>query len=448
MNSDLKFPFHALELLEKLNNNGFEAYIVGGAVRNALLGLPYEDIDVTTSAKIDDIKRVFSDCKIIETGVKHGTLTVVNNGKNYEITTFRNDGDYQDHRHPDNVSFVSSLNEDLSRRDFTVNALAYSFDGRLIDLFDGVSDLENGLIKAVGDASKRFDEDALRILRAVRFCSEYGFEVEHETYLAMKKKVGNLRFLSVERVFLETTKILLGKYASRVLKKYSFVIFNVFPELQPEYKCLHLNLSHKFDVFEHTLCALDNLEVRDEQLVWATLFHDAGKPFTIKFGDDGYRHFPGHWTISEKIVKGVLTRMKAPKKFAENVCTLVLYHDYNFESGKGEIKRFLSKYGETLFEKLLVIKRADLMAHSKHGINKYGHFYYTLKDLFTEIRDNNECYKLSDLAVNGEYLIKKGYSGKAVGSTLDKILDLVIDGKLQNDVRSIDFYLENIKNDR
>ncbi|MBO4573228.1 MAG: HD domain-containing protein [Clostridia bacterium] len=440
----MNFSSGALDVLKILNDNGYEAYIVGGAVRDALMGVPCHDTDIATNAKTADIMRVFSSFKVIPTGEKHGTMTVIKDGVSYEITTYRTDGEYGDCRHPKDVSFVSSIYDDLKRRDFTVNAMAYSKSSGLIDLFGGQEDIKTKTIRAVGDPLKRFDEDGLRILRAVRFASKLGFSIEEKTLAAMHEKYANIYKLSAERVFSETTEILSGAHSDLALDKYSYFIFCAVPEIQPEYKFDQMNRSHAYDVYEHTVRTVKLCEERIPVVLWALLFHDAGKPFTAVLGRDGQRHFPDHWLVSCDIAKKALTRLKASNAFIDEVCCLVKNHDDLWLGGKPHIKRLLRDHGRTYIEHLFVVKKADLYAHSEFGINRFEHFYYNSLRQYREIIDNDECYSLSALKISGEDVKSLGYDGKKVGETLNKALDAVIDEKIPNEKTALlNFIKEN-----
>ncbi|MBP5177482.1 MAG: CCA tRNA nucleotidyltransferase, partial [Clostridia bacterium] len=431
LNNDVKFPKEALAVLKRLNENGYDAYIVGGAVRDALTGRPLQDVDIATDARTEDVRRVFSPiAKVVETGVKHGTVTVVFGGSHYEITTFRSDGSYSDARHPDSVRFIGDIAEDLKRRDFTVNAMAYSEKSGVIDFFDGKGDIQKKILRAVGDPEARLKEDSLRILRAVRFSSQLGFTVEANTLEAMKNNVRSLSGLSAERIFAELTRRLCGKYRYKALKNYAFFIFYVLPELQAEYMCDQMNLSHRFDVYDHTVYALKQCKVFTPEVSWALLLHDSGKPYTITYGTDCQRHFPDHWSVSEKIADKVLTRLKAPNELKNEVRFLCLYHDDYFRGGKPTIKRFLSKYGEKYMKDLCTVKRADWLAHSDFGVKRYEKAFNAFCGDLDEVLNSGDCYRISDLEVDGDDIVALGFSGKAIGDVLRRVLDKVIDGEL------------------
>ena len=443
MKDKLNFPRFVLDVLFRLNDAGFEAYIVGGAVRDAISGMSSDDYDITTNARTEEVEKVFHDANIIETGIKHGTVTVVLDGVSYEITTFRTDGTYSDVRHPDSVSFVGDISEDLSRRDFTINAMAYSEKTGIVDLFGGREDLENKVIRAVGDPIKRFNEDALRILRAVRFASKLGFTIEKTTLDAMKTCVNNVRSLSVERIFVEITKTLCGEFRYFALHEYSYFLFAVVPEIQPEYMFDQMNNSHKYDVYEHTLHAIEFCDKVTPVIMWALLFHDSGKPYTTVYGTDNQRHFPKHWEVSSEFAGQALERMKAPKEFTREVKFLAFYHDDYFHGGKATIKRFFNKYGEKYMLDMCAVKRADWLSHSDYGVKKYEPFYNRFNDDVHAVIENGECYSVAQLDVNGNDVAALGFSGKIIGKILSDVLDRVIDEKLENKKEKIITYIKS-----
>ncbi len=434
----MELPTHLHKILDKLNDAGFEAYAVGGAVRDSILGLPLYDFDITTSAKVDEIKRVFEDFKIIDTGIKHGTVTVHAYGISYEITTFRSDGEYLDNRRPKSVTFVTSLEEDLKRRDFTINALAYSKKSGIIDLFGGLEDLKNGVIRAVGEPVKRFDEDALRILRAIRFSAKLGFKIEENTLNAMNLRKENLQNISKERVFAELTKTLLEKNAHLALYDYFEVISAVIPELKVCYGFDQMSLSHSYDVYLHTLKSLEILERRSQITTWAILLHDIGKPGTCVFGTDGHRHFPDHMYLSVEISEKILTRFKVGNDFKRRVLALIKHHDDYFNS-KYDVKRFLNEYDQELFEDLIVVKKADLLTHSQHGISKYQKSYNLVVTNFNEVIEKGECYRLEDLNISGNDLIDLGFEDVKIGVVKNRLLDLVMRGEIANEYSELVF---------
>lgn len=430
-------PNHVQIVLDKLAENGYEAYVVGGAVRDALLGRKVNDYDVTTSAKTSDTKKVFADYKVIPTGEKHGTLTVIVDGFPVEITTFRSEEGYTDHRHPDEVRFVNSLEEDLKRRDFTVNAMAYNPEKGIIDLFDGQDDLKKGVIRTVGNSEERFKEDSLRILRAVRFVAKTGFDIEEKTFEAMEALKGDLKNVSVERIFSELTKILCADYAAKALILCKDIVFEVLPELKPMDGFEQKSLSHDYDVYTHTVKALELCKERTPVICWTLLLHDSGKPFTFIVDELGYGHFPKHMPESEKIAKNVLTRLKAPVKFTERVCLLVLNHDRSFDDDEYKIKKFMSLFGEEAFRQLLVVKEADCYAHSAHGIEKYKHCHILSRQTYDKIKQRGDCFYFSEMKLSGGYLSSFGFNGKQIGTVKHKLFELVLKNKIPNDVEAL-----------
>lgn len=419
--------------ITRLNSCGYEAYVVGGAVRDELSNVNVNDYDLTTSAKTDEVKQVFADCKIIATGEKHGTLTVIKNDISVEITTFRTENKYSDSRHPDNVRFVSNLEEDLKRRDFTINAMAYSPQCGLIDIFGGLDDIKNKIIRAVGDPKQRFCEDALRILRAVRFEAQTGFDIEDSTKKAMLDTKVLLSKVSVERIFTELSRILIAPYAAKALYNERKIVFEVLPEIEPEDGFEQKSLSHCYSVYEHTVKAIENAEGSNLEVMWTLLLHDSGKPFTLFIDDNGYGHFPGHMIKSTEITRKTLKRLKAPTRFINHVAVLVENHDKVFDDDKYKIKRFMSEYGKDLFNELLTVKVADCYAHSKYGISKYEHCHILSKKAFDDILSNGECYNQNDLKISGDDLIKIGVNGINVGRLKYRLFDLVLKNKIQNE---------------
>ena len=315
----MKLPADVVEYLNVFNRGGFSAYVVGGAVRDSLLGDEPFDFDVATSAKTEDIKKLFPENDIFETGVKHGTLTVKFKGRLYETTTFRIDGKYFDKRRPETVIYTSDLKKDLGRRDFTVNALALSASGEITDSYNGLKDLSARIIRTVGDPEKRFEEDALRILRAVRFAAELGFDIEEKTFAAMIKKRGNLASVSKERIFAELNKILLGKFAKDAFIKYKEIVFEVLPVLRAGDGFDQKSSSHTDEV-------LSLLKEKTPVTCWAALLHDSGKPFSLVVDKAGHGHFPEHMRVSADIAEKILCEIRAPNDLKKRVVQIILLH--------------------------------------------------------------------------------------------------------------------------
>jgi len=429
----------AKSILEKLNASGFDAYLVGGCVRDSLMGLSCHDYDITTNALPFEISQVFSGNKIIDVGIKHGTVTVIIDSEPFEITTFRKDGEYKDNRHPENVTFSNSLAEDLSRRDFTVNSICYNPNVGYIDLFDGRNDINNKIIKTVGNLDKRFNEDALRILRALRFSAVLGFEIDKKTSLAIHKNAHLLKNISAERITSELMKMLVGVNIFQILMEYFDVFSIIIPEIAPMYKFDQRNKYHKYDLWEHTCHVVDNIK-NELPLRLAALLHDIGKPQTF-FENETGGHFYGHAHVSYEMTSKILTRLKFDNKTKAKVEMLVRYHDGDIEPEVPRIKKMLSKFGNDFFD-LIELKKADTLAQAdflKYRIDELA----LLEKIANEILSTKPCLTLKDLAVNGNDLIALGYTGREVGEILKEILDLVIAEKLENNIEEI---IKHIKN--
>lgn len=415
-----------------LQSAGFEAYAVGGCVRDSLLGKTPNDWDITTSAKPEDMKSVFADFHCIDTGIKHGTVTVVIDGEPLEITTFRLDGEYEDNRHPKSVTFTSNLGADLGRRDFTVNAMAYSKKTGTVDLFGGQNDLKNKIIRCVGDPDRRFNEDALRILRALRFASALDFEIEEKTAQSLLKNRALLGNISEERIAKELLKLVCGKGAKRILTDFAPVLFEILPELQPMYKNSHDNPHHCYDIYEHTLIAVESIDP-EPTLRFAMLLHDCGKPAVKKFDENGVAHFYGHQRISAEISAQILARLKVSNKFRDEILFLVSNHDrWELYENTEKMPRYLSKFGLDGVLNLLKVMRADVLAQSpeyRYRLDQIADAEETAKNLAAQ----KPCLSLSELQINGRTLMDIGIpQGRKLGAVLAQLLDEVIDGVTKN----------------
>lgn len=415
-----------------LQSAGFEAYAVGGCVRDSLLGKTPNDWDITTSAKPENMKSVFADFHCIDTGIKHGTVTVVIDGEPLEITTFRLDGEYEDNRHPKSVTFTSDLGADLGRRDFTVNAMAYSKKTGTVDLFGGQNDLKNKIIRCVGDPDRRFNEDALRILRALRFASALDFEIEEKTAQSLLKNRALLGNISEERIAKELLKLVCGKGAKRILTDFAPVLFEILPELQPMYKNSHDNPHHCYDIYEHTLIAVESIDP-EPTLRFATLLHDCGKPAVKKFDENGVAHFYGHQRISAEISAQILARLKVSNKFRDEILFLVSNHDrWELYENTEKMPRYLSKFGLDGVLNLLKVMRADVLAQSpeyRYRLDQIADAEETAKNLAAQ----KPCLSLSELQINGRTLMDIGIpQGRKLGAVLAQLLDEVIDGVTKN----------------
>ena len=428
----MDMPKNVDTAIDLLQSAGFEAYAVGGCVRDSLLGKTPNDWDITTSAKPEDMKSVFADFHCIDTGIKHGTVTVVIDGEPLEITTFRLDGEYEDNRHPKSVTFTSNLGADLGRRDFTVNAMAYSKKTGTVDLFGGQNDLKNKIIRCVGDPDRRFNEDALRILRALRFASALDFEIEEKTAQSLLKNRALLGNISEERIAKELLKLVCGKGAKRILTDFAPVLFESLPELQPMYKNSHDNPHHCYDIYEHTLIAVESIDP-EPTLRFAMLLHDCGKPAVKKFDENGVAHFYGHQRISAEISAQILARLKVSNKFRDEILFLVSNHDrWELYENTEKMPRYLSKFGLDGVLNLLKVMRADVLAQSP----EYRYRLYQIADAEETAKNlaaQKPCLSLSELQINGRTLMDIGIpQGRKLGAVLAQLLDEVIDGVTKN----------------
>lgn len=428
----MDMPKNVDTAINLLQSAGFEAYAVGGCVRDSLLGKTPNDWDITTSAKPEDMKSVFINFHCIDTGIKHGTVTVVIDGEPLEITTFRLDGEYEDNRHPKSVTFTSNLGADLGRRDFTVNAMAYSKMTGTVDLFGGQNDLKNKIIRCVGDLDRRFNEDALRILRALRFASALDFEIEEKTAQSLLKNRALLGNISEERIAKELLKLVCGKGAKRILTDFAPVLFEILPELQPMYKNSHDNPHHCYDIYEHTLIAVESIDP-EPTLRFAMLLHDCGKPAVKKFDENGVAHFYGHQRISAEISAQILARLKVSNKFRDEILFLVSNHDrWELYENTEKMPRYLSKFGLDGVLKLLKVMRADVLAQSpeyRYRLDQIADAEEIAKNLAAQ----KPCLSLSELQINGRTLMDIGIpQGRKLGAVLAQLLDEVIDGVTKN----------------
>ncbi len=426
----LNIPSKAKTIITLLENAGFEAFCVGGAVRDSIMGLNPTDWDITTSASPDDTVKVFKDYKTVDTGLKHGTLTVVIDKTPFEVTTYRVDGDYNDNRHPENVHFTKKLSDDLSRRDFTVNALAYNDKTGLVDLYGGQEDIYNSIIKTVGNPSARFQEDGLRIMRALRFASVLGFTIESETAKAIHDNKDLLKNISAERLAVELSKLVCGKNAFNILMEYWDVLSVFIPEIKSAVGFEQYGKKHAYDVWEHICHTVDTIP-QDKILRLTMLLHDLGKIPTHKLDENGNSTFKNHATIGGDMAREILTRLRFDKKTINRVSFLVANHDFEPPLSKTDLKKHLKNKTVDDIKTLLTIKKSDrgALSESYRDISKESEQCLKWLD---EIEKNNECCKIAQLAITGDDLKKKGLKGEDIGKALDTLLDAVIEGKLQN----------------
>ncbi len=428
----ISLPPQVETVLNILTEAGFKAYVVGGCVRDCLMGLTPLDWDIATGAKPAEIARAFMKNKVIETGIKHGTLTVVLDGLSMEITTFRIDGEYTDFRRPDSVEFTSDLMLDLSRRDFTMNALAYSPEEGVIDGFGGAEDIQNKLVRCVGNADARFNEDALRIIRGLRFASVLDSEIEEATAESIVSNCKLLKKIAAERIQKELIKLLCGQAVERILLEYREVIFEIIPELEvTDGFDQHDDEKHIFDVYGHIVHSVAIIK-NEPELRMTMLLHDSGKPACFTLDEKGIGCFHGHAAAGEEIALKVLTDLKFSKKFTEEVTQLIRYHDIQVFENPKALKKWLSKLGEPLFRKFLLVKRADLLSLSPAMFGRVA-LVDELEAQLNKLLEQGICLKITDLKVNGMDLINIGIPpGKAVGAMLERLFDEVIDEKIEN----------------
>ena len=427
----LNIPSGAEIILNTLEQHGYEAYVVGGCVRDSILNRKPEDWDITTSAKPEQVKRIFR--RTVDTGIEHGTVTVLIGKDGFEVTTYRVDGLYEDGRHPKEVTFTSRLEEDLKRRDFTINAMAYNDDERLVDAFGGMRDLNYHLIRCVGDPKERFSEDALRILRAVRFSAQLAFPIEPETAEAIKSLAPNLEKISAERIQAELVKLLVSDHPERIQDACELGITKVvLPEWDDMVGVKQNTPHHKYDVAAHTVHALQNVK-NDKVLRLTMLFHDMGKPVMKTTDENGRDHFKGHAIASEQIAKTVMKRLKFDNDTIRKVTKLVAYHDYRMEPTGANVRRAMHEIGVELFPYYLAVRLADTKAQSSYERRGKLENIIQIRELYRNALRNKECVTLKDLAVTGTDLINLGIApGKELGTLLNELLDMVIEDPAWN----------------
>ena len=427
-----KLPAGAEFVLRRLHHAGYQAYVVGGCVRDTLLGKAPKDWDVCTNALPHEMQRVFGDCHVIETGLQHGTLTVMHNHEPFEVTTFRVDGEYTDHRHPDEVIFVADVRDDLSRRDFTVNAMAWSAETGVVDAFGGQEDLAAGVIRCVGEPEKRFGEDALRIMRALRFASTYGFAIDPATDAAIHSLKHTLRDVAAERIRVELAKLLCGDGAGDILRAYRDVIVTLFPALAAMDGFDQRTRHHLWDVWEHTVRAVEMVPA-SETLRLAMLLHDCGKIAAFSVDDQGEGHAYGHEEQSVRIAERVLAELRMDNATRDRVLLLIGSHGWPVTPERRLLKRRLNQLGEEALRQLIEVKRADALATgTKDPAAVESHRSATLSAL-DALLSEKPCVTLREMAVNGRDMMALGAKGRAVGETLQWLLEQVLDDALPNE---------------
>lgn len=423
---------NALVAVNALIQNGFKAYAVGGCIRDILLSKTPHDWDICTDAQPEDILRVFADYKVITTGIKHGTVCVIINRLPLEITTFRSDGIYLDSRHPVDVVFEKDIKNDLARRDFTVNALAYNDVDGLVDCFNGVDDLKAKIIRCVGDADKRFNEDALRILRAIRFSSQLSFDIEGETQKSIFKNKELLLNISHERIRDELLKLLMGDNVTQVLLKYRDIIGVIIPELIPCFDFNQHTKHHCYDVYEHIAISVSKVP-KDGILRMTMLLHDVEKPSCCRFDENGCGHFKGHPQKGAVTAEKILSRLKFSNTDKDRIVSLINEHDNRFPPEKKSVLRFLSHHDEEFLSQQLIIRRADTLSQSLYKREGKLKLLTDTEKIVENILKEKDCFKLSDLTINGNDLISLGCTkGTQIGEILNTLLDMVIDSSVEN----------------
>ena len=428
----IELPKHVKFIIDTLEKAGYEAYAVGGCVRDSILGRRPNDWDITTSAKPLETKALFK--KTFDTGIQHGTVSVLLDKEIYEVTTFRIDGEYEDSRHPKEVSFTSKLSEDLLRRDFTINAMAYNDSKGLVDLYGGLEDIKSKTIRCVGNPYDRFSEDALRIMRAVRFASQLDYQIEEETKKAIKELAPTLSKISAERVQVELVKMMVSDHPEYIKTAYELGITKVIlPEFDACMECEQNNPHHIYSVGEHTLVVLKSVKP-DKVLRLAALFHDMGKVPSKTTDENGVDHFKCHPIDSAKIAHGIFKRLKFDNDTEKHVCRIVEMHDWTMSAKPERMRHYINKIGEEYFPEMFEFNRADLEGQSDFKIEEKLDNLSKLEKAYGEIIRNKECVSLKTLAVTGKDVIEAGVKpGPQVGEVLDKLLQMVLDDPSKND---------------
>lgn len=424
----IQMPEAANYIIQTLMAHGYEAYIVGGCVRDSVLGRTPQDWDITTSATPEQTKALFR--RTIDTGIEHGTVTIMMDHVGYEVTTYRVDGKYEDHRRPKEVTFTASLLEDLKRRDFTINAMAYNEQEGLVDIFGGAEDLRRGIIRCVGVPQERFDEDALRILRAVRFAAQLDFEIEAKTRQAIREKAEFLRDISAERIQVELTKLITSDHPERIIDAYELGITAiVLPEFDTMMETPQHTVYHKYDVGRHTVAVMQNIDATPV-LRWAALLHDSAKPECRTTDEQGVDHFYGHPKTGKAIARRVLRRMKLDNDTIQRVERLVEWHDFGLDGTvtKKTLRRALNRMGPDLFDDYAKLRRADMLGQSDYMQEKKQQDYQHLLEMYREIREAQECLLIKDLKLDGKDLIAMGVQpGPDMGKILNDLLQQVLE---------------------
>ena len=437
----IELPKKVLFIINNLQLHGYEAFAVGGCVRDSILARRPQDWDITTSAKPEEIKKLFR--RTIDTGIEHGTVTVLFGKDSFEVTTYRIDGAYEDSRHPKEVQFTNRLEEDLRRRDFTINAMAYNDQVRLVDVFGGMQDLNHHLIRCVGDPEERFSEDALRILRAVRFSAQLNFPIESATADAIRIHAPNLQNISAERIQAELVKLLVSPHPERIRDAYELGLTKVIlPEWDAMEGVAQNTPHHKYDEAEHTLRAVKNV-IRDKILRLTMLFHDMGKPMMKTTDENGRDHFRGHALVSEELARSIMHRLKFDNETIRTVTKLVCYHDYRMEATPANVRRAMNRIGVELFPYYLAVRLADAKSQSTYMRREKIENIVEIRNLYKQILMENQCVTLRQLAVSGRELMELGMKpGRELGAMLSELLEYVLDDPERNTKENLCKYVK------
>ncbi|MCM1121322.1 MAG: CCA tRNA nucleotidyltransferase [Eubacterium sp.] len=427
----IQLPDKVNKIINTLAAAGFEAYAVGGCVRDCVMRRAPNDWDITTSAKPKQIKGLFP--RTIDTGIKHGTVTVMLDREGFEVTTYRIDGDYEDGRHPKEVTFTACLEEDLKRRDFTINSMAYNEQDGLVDIFGGMKDIRQGVIRCVGNAQERFTEDALRMLRAVRFSAQLGYCIEEGTQDAIRQLASNLKLISAERIQMELVKLAVSPHPDYLRTAYETgITAQIMPEFDLCMRTAQNNPHHCYSVGEHILHSMQEIEP-DKVLRLGMLFHDIGKPQTLMIDEEGITHNKGHAAVGEKITGDILRRLKFDNDTMDKVIKIVRYHDQEIELTESGVRRAVNRIGEDIFPMLFAVRRADVLAQSDYMREEKLQKLALLKEIYDGICKRRECLSLKDMAITGSDLIALGMApGREIGELLHELLELVLEEPERN----------------
>lgn len=442
----IQLPEHVKQIIHRLQQEGYDAFAVGGCVRDTLLGRTPQDWDITTSAQPQVVKSLFS--HTIDTGIEHGTVTVMLDHVGYEVTTYRIDGEYEDARHPKSVTFTGNLVEDLKRRDFTINAMAYNDETGIVDEFDGMKDLQDGVIRCVGVAHDRFSEDALRMLRAVRFAAQLGFSIEEQTRQAAADLAENLRKVSAERIQTELVKLLVSAHPEEMRTVYELGLSRVFlPEFDRMMETPQITKHHCYSVGEHTIHAMQEVPA-DKVLRLTMLLHDVAKPVCVTTDADGQNHFKGHPAEGAEMARKILRRLKFDNETTALVCLLVRYHDDRPEVSPRNVRRAISRIGTDNMPRLFAVKRADTLAQSLYERKQKLAYIDAYEQTYRQICEEEQCVQKKDLAINGRDLIAQGmHTGKELGKVLDILFEKVLDDPDLNTKEQLLKLAEQIRQD-